>query len=115
MGIIKVTGIKLRAYHGCMPEEAIVGGSYSVDVIAHCDITKAAISDDLKQTVDYVKVYEIVKQEMAIRSELLEHVAKRIHDKLKQTYTYIEKAEVSITKLNPPIPGFVEGATVVYS
>ena len=72
MNRVIVEGIKVYAYHGCMEEEAVLGGNYSVDVSVETDFTDAVKSDDLNDTVNYVQVCEIVKREMAIRSKLIE-------------------------------------------
>ncbi len=82
MGIIKVQGIKLYGYHGCLDEEGIIGTDYTVDVIMKTDLTKASKSDKLSQTIDYVTVSQIVKEQVAIRSKLIEHVCQRIIDEL---------------------------------
>jgi 7,8-dihydroneopterin aldolase/epimerase/oxygenase len=115
MGIIKVSGIKLYAYHGCLEEEAKIGCNYIVDVAIETDLTEAASKDDLSKTVDYVRVYQIVKSEMAIRSKLIEHVAKRIADKLKKNISQINAVEVKVTKLNPPVNGEIESASVIFT
>lgn len=112
---ILVEGIKLYAYHGCMKEEAVIGGNYIVDVCLEADLIKASKSDKLDETIDYVIVYEIVKKEMSVRSKLIEHVAKRILDRLKKKFPKTEYIEVKITKLNPPIEGEVEKVSVVVS
>lgn len=113
MAKILVEGIKVYAYHGCMQEESIIGGNYSVDVTVEADITRAATSDKLEQTIDYVKIYEIVKKEMAARSKLIEHVAQRILTSLKRKFPKADSIEVKVTKLNPPIPGDVEKVSVI--
>ena len=115
MGIINVTGIKLYAYHGCLEEEAVIGANYVVDVRIETDFNDAQRSDDLSKTVDYVVVFNIVKSEMAIRSKLIEHVAGRIAHKLIRQLPEIEKADVSVTKLNPPMNGDVREVSVVVS
>jgi 7,8-dihydroneopterin aldolase/epimerase/oxygenase len=113
MAIILVEGIKLYAYHGCLKEEALVGGNYVVDVSIDADLSKPSKSDKLNNTIDYVTVYEIVKKEMATRSKLIEHVAKRIVDTLKKKFPATKSITVKITKLNPPIPGEVEKVSIV--
>lgn len=113
MSKILVQGIKLYAYHGCLQEEALIGGNYVVDVSIEADLRKASRSDKLSETVDYVEVHEIVKKEMAIRSKLIEHVAKRILNKLKKRFPSTGIIEVKVTKLSPPIPGEVEKVCVV--
>jgi dihydroneopterin aldolase len=78
MGIIQVNNIKLYAFHGCLEEEAKIGSDYRVDVAIKADLKKSAKTDELIDTVDYVHLNHIVKEEMAIRSKLLEEVAQQI-------------------------------------
>lgn len=105
---IAVEGIRLYAYHGCLEEEARIGGNYIVDVYMDTDFSKAAQSDDLHHTIDYCAVYEIAKKEMAVRSKLIEQVAERIHRAVVTGLKGVQKARVRITKLNPPMNGHVE-------
>jgi dihydroneopterin aldolase len=105
---IAVEGIKLYAYHGCLEEEAKIGGNYIVDVYMETDFSNASRTDDLNQTIDYCAVYEIVKKEMAIRSKLIEQVADRIYRNITKTFTAVTKTKVRVTKLNPPMNGNVE-------
>jgi 7,8-dihydroneopterin aldolase/epimerase/oxygenase len=108
MSIIAIEGIRLYAFHGCMDEEGKVGSHYEVNVKIEADVEKSTKTDHLADTVDYVHVYEIVKEEMAIRSKLIEHVAKRILDKLKNECKNVQGAEVTLYKLDPPIHGIVK-------
>jgi dihydroneopterin aldolase len=110
---ITVEGIKLYAYHGCLKEEGKIGTNYIVDVIMETDFTEAAETDDLSKTIDYVVVYNIVKKQMAIRSNLIEQVGKRIIDGLKQEFNTLKLVEVKVTKLNPPMNGNVERVSIV--
>jgi dihydroneopterin aldolase len=105
---IAVEGIKLYAYHGCLDEEAKIGGNYIVDVYMETDFTRASHTDDLSQTIDYCSVYEIVKKEMAIRSKLIENVAERIYRGITKSFTAVKKTRVRVTKLSPPMNGNVE-------
>ena len=115
MGIIQISGIKCYAYHGCLEEERIIGGNYQVDIEIETDFEGAASNDDLSKTVDYVKVCEIVKQQMAIRSKLIEHVAKRICDRIRKEISTKDHVKVKVTKLSPPVNGDVQQVSVVYS
>ena len=103
MGVITVSGIQLYAYHGCMHEEAKIGSNYVVDVILEADLSLASASDELQHTVDYVSVNRIVTEQMAIRSKLLENVAKRIIDQLSVHHPEIVSMEVSVSKLTLPL------------
>ena len=110
---IIVEGIKIYAYHGCLTEESKIGGHYIVDVIMETDFSEAAQTDDLNKTIDYVIVYTIVKTQMAIRANLIEHVGKRIFIELKKEFTTLKSLEVKVTKLNPPMNGNVERVSIV--
>ena len=113
MGIIKVSNIKLYAYHGCLDEEAKIGSEYSVDIEVKADLKKSAKTDNLLDTVDYVHLNHIVKEEMAIRSKLLEEVAQRILDRFFREIRMIRRAKVSVAKINPPIGGNVEEVAII--
>ncbi|MCL4112845.1 UNVERIFIED_CONTAM: hypothetical protein GTU68_005530 [Idotea baltica] len=112
MGKVKVSNIRVYAHHGCLNEESIVGSEYTVDVHVDTDLIKASISDDLSDTVDYVQIHEIVKIEMQTASKLLEHVAKRIIDRIVSEIQMVDFVEVFVTKINPPIGGDVEKVTI---
>ena len=112
MGIIRVNHIRLHAHHGCMEEEAIIGGHYIVDVELHTDFHNAARHDTLEDTIDYVDVNRIVTEQMAIRSKLIEHVCQRIIDSLKSELKGIQSVRVRLTKLTPPINGDVASVEV---
>jgi dihydroneopterin aldolase len=115
MGIIQVNNIKLYAYHGCLDEEAKIGSEYNVDLEIKANLQKSAESDELIDTVDYVHLNFIVKEEMAIRSKLLEHVAQRILNRIFNELVTVKKAKVSVAKINPPIGGNVKEVVIVLS
>ena len=110
---IEVNGIKLYALHGCLEEEARTGGHYVVDVTIITDFSEAAHTDDLSKTVDYVHVNAIVKEEMAIRSKLIETVGQRIFSRIKNELKGVFELSVKITKLTPPINGDVDSVAIV--
>jgi len=112
MGVIRVNEIRVYSYHGCLDEEAAIGQNYTVDVCLHADLSRAAEHDDLDLTIDYVKVREIVAHEMGIRSKLIEHVAKRIINRFKKEFDILDRASVTVTKINPPINGHVRDVSV---
>lgn len=106
MGLIQVRGIRVHANHGCLSEEELVGGEYVVNVSADKDLENAERSDSLRDTVDYGRVAEIVETEMAVRSKLIEHVAKRILVSLAAEWDGVSW-EVELIKVRPPINGNV--------
>lgn len=110
---VEVNGIKLYAFHGCLPEEEKIGGNYIVDVYLETNFSEAAATDDLSKTVDYVVVNQIVKQEMAIRSKLIENVGQRIYIQIKKTVENIDLLRVKVTKVCPPINGDVNNVAII--
>ncbi|MEN8776805.1 dihydroneopterin aldolase [Polaribacter sp.] len=113
MGVIKVNNIKLYAYHGCLEEEAKIGSWYRVDVEVKANLKKSSRTDDLSDTVDYVHLNHIVKEEMNVRSKLLEEVAQRILNRFFKEIKLLRKATVAVSKINPPIGGNVEEVVIV--
>ena len=75
---IELKEIKIHAYHGVDKQERVVGNDYLVRVQVKFDISKAAISDSVEDTINYAELYDLVKYEMGIPSNLLENVAFRI-------------------------------------
>lgn len=110
MGVIDVNGIRVFAYHGCLEEEARIGGQYRVDVRVEGDFGEAERSDELGVTVDYGRVAAIVRDEMAQRSKLIEHVAARILVTLKAVWPNGYRWQVRVVKQRPPIQGDVDEA-----
>jgi dihydroneopterin aldolase len=112
MGVISVNGIKVYAYHGCLDEERKIGSDYEINVTIEADLEFSSISDKLADTVDYVSINRIVKNEMSIPSNLLEHVVKRIIDSIVEKHETVDTVEVSVAKINPPINGDVANVLV---
>lgn len=112
MSRIYVNTIRLRGYHGCLPQEAVIGGDYIVDVTMEVDFRAAAEKDDLVLTVDYCDVQRIVAREMAKRSKLIEQVLHRMGDALMHELPSISTLTLRITKLRPPMNGDVESVAV---
>jgi len=93
------------AYHGCFTEEQIIGTKFRIDLFLEVNTVDAEQSDNLSDTVNYQEVFMLVKEEMKIKSKLLEHVGRRIIDKIKLQFPEVEKARIKIRKLNPPLGG----------
>lgn len=113
MGVIEVNNIKVFTNHGCLEEEAKIGSEYRVDIKVNADLSKSAKTDDLNDTVDYVHLNKIAKEEMAIRSKLLEEVAQRILNRIFDEIPMVKKAKISVAKINPPIGGNVGEVVII--
>lgn len=115
MSIIKLEGMEFFAYHGCFKEEQIIGTKFRVDLSIETNVEQASINDDLHLTINYLSVYQMVKAQMEINSKLLETVGKRILDELYIKFTGVIKAEVKVSKLNPPLGGKLDCVSVTMS
>ncbi|MFT5054838.1 MAG: dihydroneopterin aldolase [Oceanospirillaceae bacterium] len=105
MNKLWVKGMRFHAFHGCLDEEAKLGGTYQVDVCIGADYALAATEDDLTKTADYEQVFKLTEAEMLQRSKLIEAVAMRISISLRVAYPWSEDITVKLTKFNPPIDG----------
>lgn len=115
MGQIQLENIRIFANHGCLPEETKIGSDYRVDLKVNTDLKPSALSDDLKDTVDYVFLNKVLREEMAIPSKLLETVALRILNRVMEGASTVTKATVWVSKINPPIGGDVAQVTIKMS
>ena len=110
---INVACIKLYAYHGCHPQERVVGGDFYVTISAETEVEESSWRDDcLDGTVDYSYFVSITRREMAIPSNLLEHVAARIASAILAECPLVLKVCVTIEKENPPLGVLCQGISV---
>lgn len=104
--------IRCYAYHGVAPQENLIGNEYIIDLKLKVDISKAARTDEVTDTVNYAEVHQVIKNEMAIPSKLLEHVSGRIIEKLFEQFPCIEEIKLQLSKRNPPMGADIESAGI---
>ena len=109
---IYLRNVRFHAFHGVLPQEGIVGNDYLVNLVLDYDFSSAMKTDDLQGTLNYAEVYQKVREEMAVPSKLLEHVAGRIAHRLFSDFPELQKLQLSITKVNPPMGADSDGAGV---
>jgi len=109
---IHIQQIRVRANHGCWPEEEVVGGDYIVDVSMNVDFRQSAANDDLSLTADYVQVKEIVYREMAVRAKLIETVGWRMVRAILHEIPCVQAVQLHLSKLNAPMGGEVQSVRV---
>jgi len=105
MVVIELQNVQFQAYHGLYEGEEKIGSPYEVNVKITYDEGDTTF-DDLKNTINYVEIFDIVKQRMTVPTPLLEKVAQGILRKIKHHYPFVSEVMISIYKLQPPIPGF---------
>lgn len=113
MDKIKVEGIRLYGFHGCLEEEGKIGTEYRANITVWGHLEKAAQTDQLPDTLDYVHINRIAEREVSQRSALIETVSNRIIDGILAEMPDVQKVKVKLAKLYPPINGDVASVSVV--
>lgn len=110
---LKIQRMKVFARHGVLPQERTVGADFYVSVLAEAAVEPSAYDDDrLEGTVSYAQLAEAIRQEMQVPSQLLEHVAKRIADRILREHASISRIQVEVEKENPPMGALCQAVGV---
>ena len=112
MAVIRINAMHFYAHHGCFEQERIIGTNFRVDLRFEVDTQRAEQSDNIADTVSYLDVYQVVKREMAVSSNLLENVARRICDAVLAQFPDVKEVTAVVYKLNPPLGGQMESVSV---
>lgn len=112
MFTIQLNNLKFFSYHGLHDEERILGNNYEVNIELSFDSND--MITELGQTIDYVSVYKIIKQRMAVPTVLLETLAQDLAELVRAADNRIKSITVSVEKKNPPIPGMEGSVGVSY-
>ncbi len=107
--------MQFYAHHGCFEQERAIGTNFRVDLSFVTDSENAELSDNLNDTVSYLDVYQVVKAQMAIPSNLLEHVGRHICDAVLQQFPDVQNVTAVVHKLNPPLGGKMDSVSVEIS
>lgn len=105
--------MKFHAYHGCLQHEKEIGNTFLVSLELKLNTAKAEQTDNLDDTLNYQLVYDAVRNEMSIPSDLIEHVGRRIVDRLLNHFSELEQIKIELEKLSPPLGGDVERVAFV--
>lgn len=108
---VALKDIRFFAYHGFYVEEQKVGNEFMVDIETEMDVEEN-LSDELSDTVNYERLFEIADREMKISRKLLETVAHFILKSILVKFPDLDKVKVSIRKLNLPLKGEVQSSLI---
>ena len=111
-GYVFLKDVRFHAFHGVMPQERSVGADFLVSLRMGYDLSKAMVSDEVGDTLNYAEVYQLVRQEMEQPSALLEHVAGRIVRTLLERFPMVTSVDLQLMKKNPPMGADCKGAGV---
>ncbi len=112
LGKIELEGMEFYAHHGCLKHEQVAGNLFVVDFKGWVDMSKAIVSDELKDALDYGALYDCIAKEMGIRSNLLEHLAGRIVQAIATNFPTMVKFELRVSKKRPPVKGVVQWSRI---
>lgn len=111
---IKLNDLRFYGYHGVYEEENSTGGDFDVNVIVCFEPVKVPVKH-MDETIDYTHLYELVKRRMNKPTRLIETLAMEIAQEIFDTFAIACEVEVSVIKLNPPIPFFRGNVSAAYS
>lgn len=100
---ILISGMRFYGYHGCFEEEQTIGTRFVVDIALTTSNTKSVETDNIEDAINYVSVYELVREVMDKPTHLLEALAGRIIQSVKSTFAEVVNVRVKVCKLNPPL------------
>lgn len=115
MGKVSLEGIEFHAYHGAYPEESVLGNRFTLDLELETDFRDAMVRDELKSTVDYGKVYQLIKARMDVRVKLLEHLGHMIITDILGVYPKATRITLTLKKHHPALGGLVKFSAVTVS
>jgi 7,8-dihydroneopterin aldolase/epimerase/oxygenase len=106
---------KLRFYgfHGLYAQEKKLGAWFELDITLDWPDTDQLITH-LHQTINYVAVYDLVKERMDQPTELLETVAMELVQVLKAQFPELTAISIRVAKINPPLLNFQGTVAVEY-
>lgn len=109
LNVVRIKNAVFYAYHGAIADEQNLGGKFELDLDMSCDFASAAETDSLEKTVDYEKVYALVRETvLAKKYYLLEALAHRIARGVLKNFERVETVRVRIRKPHPPVKGVVD-------
>lgn len=100
---IILKGIRFHGYHGISESERQVGQKYEADVELICSLAAAGSTDDIKHTVDYGKVVDLIVETGTEKSlHLIEALAESMASRILSRFA-VDEVRIIVKKLSPPI------------
>ena len=110
---IALDRMEFRALHGCYELERKVGNRFTVDLELTALLGEAAAEDDVEKTVNYLTVYQIVRERMGQTQRTIERVALNIIEAVYASFRQVRHVKCTVSKLAPPLGGKLEKVSVV--
>lgn len=111
--IIRLNEMVFYGYHGVHAEERTLGQRFIVSIALYTDDTKDNAIRHLEDTIDYTRVYAVVKEIMESHQfQLLENCANTIAERLLTDFALLVKLSICIQKPSVPIQGSLRSVEV---
>jgi 7,8-dihydroneopterin aldolase/epimerase/oxygenase len=108
MAIIRLMNMTFYGFHGVAAAEKETGRRYEVDCELECDISKAAKSDHLDDTINYVSIYSVVEEFLERHHyNLLETLSERLRAEIQRRIG-APRVTIRVRKRIPPVPGNID-------
>lgn len=109
IGIIRLHNAVFYAYHGVLTDEQNLGGKFEVDVDLHCDLARGVKSDNLKDTVNYERVYDCIRTLVLDKNHfLLESLASSIGKGILKNFSKVNSVTIRVRKPGAPVKGVID-------
>jgi dihydroneopterin aldolase len=108
---VSLEGARFFSFHGFYPEEQVLGAEFILDIDTMLNVLGDG-EDDLSNTVNYVRLFQIASDEMEIPRKLIETVAHGILDRIRHEFLAVQYIRVSIRKMHPPMGAEVKNSAI---
>ena len=110
---IHLTHLKFQAHHGLYAEEKIVGNEFEINVTVKYHPQEIPVME-IKKTIDYASIYNLLKERMQQPVQLLETFASETALEILRQFKLAEEVSISIKKFHPPILNFTGTVAVSF-
>ena len=109
---IFIQGLEVYGHHGVAPEEKVLGQRLYFDVRLTLDECRAAVTDNVEDTVDYTEVMDLITDIVTTGSmSLLERLAQRVAEDILRKFP-VDEVWVQVIKPNPPVACALKSVSV---
>lgn len=110
---IRINNAKFYAYHGVLDYEKQYGNEFEVDIEMKCDLSLLKNSDELTNTVDYLSVYNFVKNIFNEKKyNLIETLSQNVCSGILENFPEVKSVRVKIRKPNAPL-GIIDSVEII--
>jgi dihydroneopterin aldolase len=111
--VVLLEGMTFHAFHGVHPEERLIGTQFVVDIELTMKMPADGFRDELKNTIDYEEVYDLIASVMKESKYLIETLAEDILSEVFEKQPLAAKATVSVSKMHPPVGGACHKSKII--